>query len=45
MERVSEQCLVSRYKIGDLGHVVDCSKEEVCGDEGDCRYMAPEFMK
>lgn len=34
-----------RYKIGDLGHVVAWSKEEACGEEGDCRYMAPEFMR
>jgi len=34
-----------RYKIGDLGHVVAWGKEEACGEEGDCRYMAPEFLK
>jgi len=34
-----------RYKIGDLGHVVAWNKEEACGEEGDCRYMAPEFLK
>ena len=37
--------VLPRYKIGDLGHVVAWSKEEACGEEGDCRYMAPEFMK
>ena len=21
------------------------NKEEACGEEGDCRYMAPEFLK
>ena len=37
--------VLSRYKIGDLGHVVAWNKEEACGEEGDCRYMAPEFLK
>jgi len=34
-----------RYKIGDLGHAMAWNKEEACGEEGDCRYMAPEFLK
>ena len=42
--KVSEYVL-PRYKIGDLGHVVAWNKEEACGEEGDCRYMAPEFLK
>ena len=36
---------VVRYKIGDLGHAMAWNKEEACGEEGDCRYMAPEFLK
>ena len=44
-ERVNTEHVLPRYKIGDLGHVVAWSKEEACGEEGDCRYMAPEFMK
>jgi len=33
-----------RYKIGDLGHVAQI-QEGVSPTEGDCRYMAPEFLQ
>ena len=34
-----------RYKIGDLGHVVSVQEGlEGGAEEGDCRYMAPEFL-
>ena len=34
-----------RYKIGDLGHVVSFAEGgELGAEEGDCRYMAPEFL-
>jgi len=34
-----------RYKIGDLGHVTPLHGEDLDPEEGDCRYMAPEFME
>ena len=33
-----------QYKIGDLGHVAPVYSSEVSPEEGDCRYMAPEFL-
>jgi wee1-like protein kinase len=33
------------YKIGDLGHVACVHGGEVSPEEGDCRYMAPEFLE
>ena len=33
------------YKIGDLGHVAPIYSNEVSPEEGDCRYMAPEFLQ
>ena len=33
------------YKIGDLGHVASVFGGEVSPEEGDCRYMAPEFLE
>jgi len=32
------------YKIGDLGHINSLGGESVSPEEGDCRYMAPEFL-
>jgi len=34
-----------QYKIGDLGHVVPVHGGEISPEEGDCRYMAPEFLQ
>jgi len=37
-----------RYKLGDLGHLVslrDVEEGKVVPEEGDCRYMAPEFLR
>jgi len=33
------------YKIGDLGHVASVHGGDVSPEEGDCRYMAPEFLE
>jgi wee1-like protein kinase len=33
-----------KYKIGDLGHVVKVQEGVGAAEEGDCRYMAPEFL-
>jgi len=33
-----------RYKIGDLGHMTPI-QWGTCPTEGDCRYMAPEFLQ
>ena len=33
------------YKIGDFGHVVPVYGGELSPEEGDCRYMAPEFLE
>ena len=32
------------YKIGDLGHIISVEGEVLSPEEGDCRYMAPEFL-
>merc|ERR1711981_1153587 len=32
------------YKIGDFGHVVPVHGGDISPEEGDCRYMAPEFL-
>eukprot|EP00092_Neocalanus_flemingeri_P000822 GFUD01000875.1.p1 GENE.GFUD01000875.1~~GFUD01000875.1.p1 ORF type:complete len:537 (-),score=144.38 GFUD01000875.1:131-1690(-) len=32
------------YKIGDLGHVAPIHGGDLSPEEGDCRYMAPEFL-
>jgi len=34
-----------QYKIGDLGHVAPVYGGEMSPEEGDCRYMAPEFLE
>jgi len=41
-ERLSSD---EHYKIGDLGHVVPIFEGEMSPEEGDCRYMAPEFLE
>jgi wee1-like protein kinase len=33
------------YKIGDLGHVCQQEGGDLSPEEGDCRYMAPEFLQ
>ena len=33
------------YKIGDFGHVVPVFGGDITPEEGDCRYMAPEFLE
>ncbi len=33
------------YKIGDLGHVLSIFGKDVDTEEGECRYMAPEFLE
>merc|ERR1712233_261588 len=33
------------YKIGDFGHVVPVYGGDISPEEGDCRYMAPEFLE
>lgn len=33
------------YKIGDFGHVVPIYGGDISPEEGDCRYMAPEFLE
>jgi len=33
------------YKIGDLGHVAPVQGGDFSPEEGDCRYMAPEFLE
>jgi len=34
-----------QYKIGDLGHMNSMQGGDVTPTEGDCRYMAPEFLQ
>ena len=34
-----------QYKIGDLGHMNSIEGGDITPTEGDCRYMAPEFMQ
>ena len=33
-----------KYKLGDLGHVTQMHGGSLSPEEGDCRYMAPEFL-
>merc|ERR1712106_343109 len=32
------------YKLGDLGHAYSMNSGNISPEEGDCRYMAPEFL-
>jgi len=32
------------YKLGDLGHAYSMNDGSISPEEGDCRYMAPEFL-